>query len=506
MSEELARYNAAEDLLGRNLGPGRADRTAVIDRDGHHTYADIAAAANRFANLLVRLGIHQEARILLALEDSAAFHACFLGAIKAGVVPVPVNTLLTADDYAFIAADCRARLVVASPVQAERMQSIATRLPAFVDRGRAVAFTPLRDALAAESPHADTADTRRDEPAFWLYTSGTTGRPKGAIHAHGDLAATADTYGAGVLGIGADDVVFSAAKLFFAYGLGNSLTFPFSVGATAVLLDGAPAPAAVRDIIDRHRPTLFFGVPTLYAMLLNTGAVPAPGHRLRLALSAGEALPATLLDRWRAEVGTDILDGIGSTEMLHIYISNRPGDVRAGTSGTPVAGYEVEIRDDVGRVVPQGEIGDLYVKGPSMALGYWNRRATTAATFRGEWMRTGDKYRVDDGRYVYCGRGDDLLKVGGIYVSPMEVEDALLRHPGVAEAAVVGARDGDDLVKPKAFVVPATGHAPSPALEETLIEHVRETLAPYKRPRWVEFVPSLPKTATGKIQRYKLRQ
>jgi benzoate-CoA ligase family protein len=506
MSEEIARYNAAGDLLGRNIGPGRADRTAVIDRDGHHTYADVAAAANRFANLLARLGIHQEARILMALEDSAAFHACFLGAMKAGIVPVPVNTLLTADDYAFIAADCRARLVVASSAQAERMQSIAARVPAFVDRGRVGTFAPLRDALAQESPQADTADTRRDEPAFWLYTSGTTGRPKGAIHAHGDLAATAETYGAGVLGIRSDDVVFSAAKLFFAYGLGNSLTFPFSVGATVVLLDGPPAATAVKDILDRHRPTLFFGVPTLYAMLLNARALPAAGHRLRQAVSAGEALPATLLDRWRAEVGTDILDGIGSTEMLHIYISNRPGDVRAGTSGRPVPGYHVEIRDDSGDALPDGEIGDLYVKGPSMALGYWNRRTTTMATFRGEWMRTGDKYRVDDGRYVYCGRGDDLLKVGGIYVSPMEVEDALLRHPGVAEAAVVGAHDGDDLVKPKAFVVPATGHAPSPALEETLIEHVRETLAPYKRPRWVEFVTSLPKTATGKIQRYKLRQ
>jgi benzoate-CoA ligase len=363
----------------------------------------------------------------------------------------------------------------------------------------------LANALAAQSPHANVARTRQDDVAFWLYTSGTTGRSKGAMHAHSDLAETAVRYGSGVLGIHAEDVVFSAAKLFFAYGLGNGLTFPFAVGATAVLHDGAPTPDAVKRIIDMHRPTLFFAVPTLYAMLLNTGQLPAPGHRIRLAVSAGEALPASILERWRASVGVDILDGIGSTEMLHIYISNRSGNVRPGSSGTPVPGYGVELRDERGGVVGDGEIGDLFVKGPTMALGYWNRRATNQATFHGEWMRTGDKYRIDDGTYVYCGRSDDLLKVGGIYVSPMEVEDALLRHPAVAEAAVVGAPDADELVKPKAFVVAATGQTPNDALAHTLIEHVRATLAPYKRPRWIEFVPSLPKTATGKIQRFKLR-
>jgi benzoate-CoA ligase len=501
----LDEYNAATDLLDRNLVSERRDRVAVIDRDGTHTYAEIAERANRFANLLAAANVRPEQRILLALEDTAAFPVCFLGAIKAGVVPIPVNTLLTADDYAFMLADSRAAAVVASPTQAERMRAHAADIPAFTTAATVTGFTDLANALAAQSPHANAARTRPDDVAFWLYTSGTTGRSKGAMHAHSDLAETATRYGSGVLGIHAEDVVFSAAKLFFAYGLGNGLTFPFAVGATAVLHDGAPTPDAVKRIIDMHRPTLFFAVPTLYAMLLNAGQLPAPGHRIRLAVSAGEALPASILERWRASVGVDILDGIGSTEMLHIYISNRSGNVRPGSSGTPVSGYGVELRDERGGIVGDGEIGDLFVKGPTMALGYWNRRATNRATFHGEWMRTGDKYRIDDGAYVYCGRSDDLLKVGGIYVSPMEVEDALLRHPAVAEAAVVGAPDADELVKPKAFVVAATGQTPNDALAQTLIEHVRATLAPYKRPRWIEFVPSLPKTATGKIQRFKLR-
>jgi benzoate-CoA ligase len=495
-------YNAAVDLLERNLAPARARRTAVIDRDGAYTYADIATRANRFANLLESSGIRHEQRILLALEDTVAFPVCFLGAIKAGVVPMPVNTLLTAEDYAFMLADSRAAAVVASPAQAARIRPYVSHLPTFTTAPGVAGFAELSPLLAGESPHAQAVETSPDDVAFWLYTSGTTGKSKAAMHAHTDLVATAERYGREILAIRADDIVFSAAKLFFAYGLGNALTFPFAVGATAVLHDGPPTPDAVKRLIDTHRPTLFFGVPTLYAMLLNTGAVPAQGHRLRLAVSAGEALPAAILDRWRAAVGIDILDGIGSTEMLHIYMSNRSERVRPGSSGTPVDGYEVALRDEHGAPVREGEIGDLFVRGPSMAVGYWNRRATNRATFQGEWMRTGDKYRLDDGAYVYCGRSDDLLKVGGIYVSPMEVEDALLRHPAVAEAAVVGAEDDDQLIKPKAFVVLKPDVV---ATEQALIEHVRTTLAPYKRPRWVELVPSLPKTATGKIQRFKLR-
>jgi benzoate-CoA ligase len=505
MAGELEHYNAAADLLDRNATAARRDRVAVIDAEGAYTYADIADGANRFGSLLRAIGVAQEARILLVLEDTVAFVICFLGAIKAGVVPVPVSTSLTADDYRFIFTDSRARAIFTSAAQAARLRPLADTVPAFIDRGHAPGFQALEVALRNTSATDVCAQTHRDEPAFWLYTSGTTGRPKGVIHAHGDLLATAQCYGDAVLGLCADDVIFSAAKLFFAYGLGNALTFPFAVGATTVLLDGPPTPDAVKTVLDRRRPTLFFGVPTLYAMLLAAAALPASGHRLRLAVSAGEALPAALLQRWQERVGIDILDGIGSTEMLHIYISNRPGNVRPGTSGAPVPGYEVEIRGEDGRLLPAGEMGDLFVKGPSMALGYWNRRAMTQATFRGEWLRTGDKYRLDDGSYVYCGRSDDLLKVGGIYVSPMEVENALLQHAAVAEAAVIGARDADDLVKPKAFVVLNAGVGATQVLAATLVDHVRSLLAPYKRPRWVEFVPSLPKTATGKIQRFKLR-
>jgi benzoate-CoA ligase len=326
------------------------------------------------------------------------------------------------------------------------------------------------------------------------------------MHAHSDLLATAERYAIQVLQLTEQDLVFSAAKLFFAYGLGNSLTFPFAVGATVVLHDGAPAADAIKALIDRHKPTVFFAVPTLYAMLLNTGQVPDAGHRLRLAVSAGEALPEAILKRWQDATGIAILDGIGSTEMLHIYISNRPDDVRPGTSGTPVPGYQLKITDDHAGVVADGEMGDLHVSGPSLALGYWNRRALNQSTFQGGWMRTGDKYRRDaTGAYVYCGRSDDLLKVGGVYVSPMEVENALLEHDAVAEAAVVGAVDEDELIKPKAFVVTTTDVTADDALAAALIDHVRTTLASYKRPRWVEFVEVLPKTATGKIQRYKLR-
>ncbi len=497
------RYNAAEDLLSRNAG--RAHKIAVVDVDGEHSYGEITRAANRFANLLEAIGVHPEQRILLVLDDTVAFSICFLGAIKAGVVPIPLNTLFTADDYAFIIEDSRAAALFASPGHIDRLND-ADSIPGYVTGPPEQGFASFDEALAAQDHHAPTFASRADDVAFWLYTSGTTGRPKGAMHAHSDLLATADRYALEVLQLDEQDVVFSAAKLFFAYGLGNSLTFPFAVGATVVLHDGPPAADTIKALIDRHHPTVFFGVPTLYAMLLNTGQIPAAGHHLRLAVSAGEALPEAILKRWQDATGIAILDGIGSTEMLHIYISNRPDDVRPGTSGTPVPGYQVKLTDDDAGVVADGEMGDLHVSGPSLALGYWNRRALNQSTFQGGWMRTGDKYRRDaSGAYVYCGRSDDLLKVGGVYVSPMEVENALLEHDAVAEAAVIGAVDEDELVKPKAFVVTTADVTADDTLATALIEHVRTTLASYKRPRWVEFLEVLPKTATGKIQRYKLR-
>lgn len=359
----------------------------------------------------------------------------------------------------------------------------------------------------AGDDHA-TADTRPDDVAFWLYTSGTTGLPKAAMHVQTSLAETARCFGRGVLGIHAGDIIFSAAKLFFAYGLGNALTFPFSVGATSVLLADRPTPEAVLSTLRKYRPTVFFGVPTLYAMMLNQGLVPKPEEsRLRLCVSAGEVLPEALFRRWLERTGMEIVDAIGSTEMLHMFMSNRPGATRPGSSGQPLEGYEIRLLDDHGRPVPDGEVGDLYVKGPTSAVGYWNRNELSKQTFQGEWIRTGDKYLMsDNGCYRYCGRTDDLLKVGGIYVAPAEVENALLTHAAVAEAAVVGGRDADGLVKPRAFVVLAAGVAPARALEEELITHVRRQLAEHKRPRWIEFIDELPKTATGKIQRFKLRQ
>lgn len=509
MVPELARYNAAAELLEPNLVASRSERVAVIDKDGPHTYGEIAASANRFAHLLLQAGLQPEQRVLLVLEDTATFHVCFLGAMRAGMVPVPLNTLLTEDDYAFIVEDSRASAIVASTRLIENIPD-GLSLPRFcADRGSSARGTDFRDLWADldDCPaHVPESRTRADDVAFWLYTSGTTGRPKGVMHSHRDLLETAESYGRAVLQLDAQDVVFSAAKLFFAYGLGNSLTFPMAAGATAILLDGAPLPESVAETINSARPTVFFGVPTLYAMLLNTGDLPDERHRLRLCVSAGEAMPEAVLRKWLDSTGVEVLDGLGSTEMLHIFISNRAGQVQPGTSGTPVPNYEVRLLDDAGAEVARGEMGDLYVKGPSMCQGYWNRRRLNLDTFNGHWMRTGDRYRrTENGAYAHCGRSDDLLKVGGVYVSPMEVENALLEHAAVAEVAVVGAEDQDQLIKPKAFVVVAAGIANDVDLARALIEHTANRLAAYKRPRWIEFVQTLPKTATGKIQRFKLR-
>ncbi|HTK98264.1 MAG TPA: benzoate-CoA ligase family protein [Pseudomonadales bacterium] len=500
----VGNYNAADALLLPNLAHERAARVAVVDDAGTYTYAEIDRRASRFANVLRARGLVNRQRVLLCLEDSVDFPVCFLGAIRAGAIPVPLNTLLTPKDYAYIVSDSEAKLLVVSAALAPAWQSIlepTSPLDVLVS-GRSTSHPTLDRALADASHAHAVGPTRRDEPAFWLYTSGTTGNPKGVIHRHGDLEFTARTYGRQVLGITADDVVFSAAKLFFAYGLGNALTFPFSVGATVVLTAARPTPSVVKAILATHRPTLFCGVPTLYAMLLAEPELP-PRDRLRMCISAGEALPETLLQRWRDGVGLDILDGIGTTEMLHIFVSNRPGDVAPGTTGRAVPGYAVRIVDEHGNDTDVDAIGDLEVRGDSAAVGYWKLPEQSGATFRDGWVRTGDKYlRRASGHLVYCGRRDDLLKVGGIYVSPMEVENALLAHPAVIEVAVVGAQDADKLIKPKAIVV---ARSPSPALADELIAHVRGRLADYKRPRWIEFVDSLPKTATGKVQRYKLR-
>ncbi|HEX7273580.1 MAG TPA: benzoate-CoA ligase family protein [Casimicrobiaceae bacterium] len=507
------RYNAACDLLERNLQGGRGAKVAYIDDRGRYSYSELAQRVDRAANALLALGLVPEQRVLLALHDTIDFPSVFLGAIKAGIVPIAANTLLTATDYRYILDDSRANSLVVSP------PLVPTFEEAFRDGGRvylhevivagdaAPPYRQLSDLLARAGTSSIAAATTCDDPCFWLYSSGSTGAPKGTVHVQASMIQTAELYGRPVLGIRENDVVFSAAKLFFAYGLGNALSFPLSVGATTVLMAERPTPAAVFKRLTGHRPTIFYGVPTLYAAMLASPEFPSrESLSLRRCVSAGEPLPAEIGRRFHERSGVDILDGIGSTEMLHIFLSNRADDVRYGTTGVPVPGYDLRIVDEQGHDVADGEPGELLIRGPTAAMGYWNNRARSRTTFMGEWTRSGDKYlRNADGFYVYCGRNDDMLKVGGIWVSPAEVEGAVISHPAVLEAAVVAWEDGDRLVKPKAFVVLRDGQQAGPALASEIQEHVKQQLAHYKYPRQVEFISELPKTATGKIQRYKLR-
>ena len=554
-------YNAAVEFIDANLAKGRADKTAFIDASGSYTYGELAERVNRAGNALRALGAGMETRVLMCMVDDIDFPAVFWGAIKTGCVPVPINTLLTSNDYAHLLRDSRARVVVVSEALLDRFAPAlanqphveqvviagddthgSTHGPTGADSGdhraaiaRAEPGAPsaasagtestdrtgtstgtggpghhrLADLLADASPQLDPAPTTCDDVAFWLYTSGSTGTPKGSMHLHRDLVTTAVHYGVATLGIREDDLVYSAAKLFFAYGLGNGMTFPFYVGATAVVLAGRPTPDAVMSILREHQPTIFYGVPTLYgAMLaLPPGDAADGSSRLRLAASAGEALPAEIGSAWEERFGAPILDGLGSTEMLHIFLSNRRGDVRYGTTGKAVPGYRLRLIAETGEPAAPGEIGELWVSGDSSAVAYWNQREKSLATFHGPWTRTGDKYVVDEeGYYHYCGRTDDMLKVSGQWVSPFEVESALLGHEAVLEAAVVGAEDEQGLVKPKAFVVPREGVETDDALAAALQEFVKDRLAPFKYPRWIEFADDLPKTATGKIQRFKLRR
>ena len=503
-------YNAAHDLLERNAS--RPAKVAFIDAvsGAQLTYGELAEQSHRFANALRTQGFAPESRVLLAVLDTLEWPVVFLGCILAGVVPVAANTLLTARDFDFMLRDSRAQgLIVSQPLWPAFegiVAAIGSLKTVIVADAQATADDkPTVAALVQAAPAIrKVTETCSDDACFWLYSSGSTGTPKGTVHLHSHLLQTAELYGRGVLGIQEGDVVYSAAKLFFAYGLGNALTFPMSVGATTVLLPSRPTPDSVFGILKKFQPTIFYGVPTLYSLLLNDAGRPKKNElKLRVCTSAGEALPAEIGRKWTAEYGCDILDGIGSTEMLHIFLSNRPGQVRYGTTGKAVPGYELRIVGDDGRECGDDEIGELQISGPSSALMYWNDRARTKATFCGEWTRSGDKYTRDgDGYYTYGGRSDDMLKVGGIYVSPFEVEGSLMTHAAVLEAAVIGVADADELVKPKAFVVLKPGHAAS---EADLQTHVKSQLAPYKYPRWIEFVPDLPKTATGKIQRFKLR-
>jgi 4-hydroxybenzoate-CoA ligase len=514
--------NAVDYFVDRHLREGRGNVVAFRDPWRILTYAGLAEATHHFAGALRAAGIERERRVALLLLDTIDFPIAFWGALRAGVVPVPINTLLTHEMVGYVLADSRAdAVVISAPLVGALLPALHASAglrrivvsqpdgsgPATIDDPRQVGFATF---LSQGETDAPTAIAPADEVAFWLYSSGSTGAPKGVRHVHGNLKATSDTYGAQVLGIRAGDLMFSAAKAFHAYGLGNSMTFPMAVGAGAVLLPDRPTPDAVLDMLQHHQATMFGGVPTLYAALLASPRLTrhAGSARLRRCISAGEALPADIGRRWRDVVGVVILDGIGSTEMLHIFLSNREDDVHYGTSGTAVPGYEAHVLDEQGAPVPDGQAGELVVRGPSAADGYWHQRAKTRRTFRGEWTHTGDTYiREADGYFRFCGRSDEMLKVSGVWVSPFEVEEALISHPAVLEAAVVGHLDPDRLTKPKAFVVlqePARAQDPV-TLTELLQSYVKEQVGVWKYPRWIVFVDTLPKTATGKIQRFKLR-
>ncbi len=509
------RMNAAAVLVDANVEAGRGGQIAIYNAgDGSaHTYDDVLNMTNRTGNALKELGVRREERVMLLLPDSPEFVFCFFGAIKIGAVPIPTNTLLKPHDYEYLINDSRASVLAIGETLLDLIEPIRDRLH-YLDRIIVVGHDArgqlsYRELTEAASPELAPEMMSKDDACFWLFSSGTTGFPKGAVHLQHDMIVAADLYARSLLDINERDRTFSGAKLFFAYGLGNGLYFPFRVGATTILFPDKPDRINAFEIIQRYRPTLFFFVPTGYAGML---AVEDAAERfdtssLRLCVSAGEALPRPLYERWLERFGTEILDGIGSTEILHIFISNRPGRVRPGSTGEVVPGYEARIVDEDGRALPAGDVGELRIKGDSICSAYWNQHEATKNTIEGHWIRTGDQYTQDeDGYFWYQGRSDDMLKVGGIWVSPVEVESVLIQHPAVLESAVVGVADDHGLIKPKAFVVlkdPSSANGNE--LATTLQHFVKERSAVYKFPRWIEFVSELPKTATGKIQRFKLR-
>ena len=503
-------FNVAVPFVDRHVAEGRGAKIAIRSAAGEVTYAELAERVNRCGNALAGLGLRRGDRLLMVVKDCAEFFYLFWGAIKAGIIPVPLNTLLRADDYQFILEDSKCAALAWSPeFEGEVKAALAAARPKPgvalpVEGGK----RNVREEMARASAELRAVPSAATAACFWLYSSGSTGRPKGTVHRHRDLVVSSQLYGVDVLGAREDDVCFSAAKLFFAYGLGNAMAFPLWTGATAVLLEPKPTPQGTFETIERFRPTLFFGVPTLYAAQLQALETARPDlSSVRLCASAGEALPGDIFRRWKERTGLTILDGIGSTEALHIFISNRPEDVRPGTSGRVVPGYEVRIVTEAGEV-PPNEPGRLQVRGASTAAYYWNNPQKTAATMLGgDWLDTGDTYvRDEDGYFHYCGRSDDMLKVGGIWCSPIEIESKLVSHPKVLEVAVVGAPDASGLVKPEAYVVLRDGVSGSDALASELMLHCKSQLAPYKFPRRIYFVAELPKTATGKIQRFRLRQ
>jgi 4-hydroxybenzoate-CoA ligase len=512
-------YNAVSDFVDANVARGRGDKIAFADGERSLSYGELQARTCRFASALTALGLREENRVILLMPDNIDYPVAFWGTMRAGIVPIPMNTLLTAEQYLYLFNDSRAVAAIVVPALARMLLSVRDRLPRLAiiivvgadaqDKASLRDVHFFEDLLARGDAAPFIAPTMSDEVAFWMYTSGSTGDPKAVRHVHTSMMAAARLMGQGVIGIRDDDVAFSAAKLSFSYGLGNAMAFPMSVGASAVLMPERPTPQSVLAAIRRHQPTIFYAVPSLYAALLAQPEIGrgAGSERLRLCVSAGEALPKNLGERWRKVIGVDVLDGLGSTEMFQTFLSNRPGEVRYGSTGKPVPGYDLKIVDEHGRELPDGEIGELVVRGPSAGESYWNQRAKSRRTFAGEWTYTGDKFMRDaDGYYYCCGRTDDMFKVNGMWVSPFEVEAALASHEAVLEAAVIGKQDADGLVKPKAFVVLKNGHAAGEALFEALRAHVKERAGPWKYPRWIDVTADLPRTATGKLQRFKLRE
>ncbi|HEX9160093.1 MAG TPA: benzoate-CoA ligase family protein [Thermoanaerobaculia bacterium] len=496
------RFNSAEWFIARHGREGRGDSTALIDGEGGMTYGALDDAVRRFAGALRTAGVRRDERVAFIAPDTRWLSIGFWGAIAAGAVAVPVNTLLKPADYRYVIDDCAARITIVDPsiLAPAEIASLDTEVWT-VDE--------MKKRCEVAAPFESYVETHRDGMAFFLYSSGTTGEPKGVVHLQHDMWICCETYGKSVLEIRPDDRCFSVAKLFFAYGLGNAQYFPFHVGASAVLFPARPTPEAVFEQVRRHRPTLFFAVPTAFANMLGAmdSGAKADFSSVRLCVSAGEALPGAILERWRAHTGLDILDGIGSTEICHIFVSSRRGEIRPGSTGKPVGGYEVRLVDETGATVPRGEMGDLLVRGDSTMALYWNKHEATKTALRGDWIRTGDKYHEDDdGFFFHGGRSDDMMKAGGIWVSPVEVEGVLIRHPSVAECAVIAVADEDGLHKPHAVVVLRSGVEPSDAIAAELRSLVKESLAPYKCPRNITFVSELPKTATGKVKRYLLRE
>ena len=503
-------FNVAVPFIDRHLEEGRGDKVVIqVHGGGKVTYATLAEHVNRAGNALLDLGIKPGDRVLLMVKDAPDFYYIYWGAIKAGVLPVPLNTLLRAKDYAYMIENSEAAGVIYSPEFSEEVEpslEAASHKPLAVLRTEGSGKTFAMHMAAADIT-LEPASVSPEDDAFWLYSSGSTGNPKGVVHAHKDMVITSQRYAVETLGMTEDDINFSAAKLFFAYGLGNAMTFPLWVGGSAILFAGPPSPADMHEITETFRPTIYYGVPTLYAAQLKSMEnTDVDLSSIRIFISAGEALPPDLLRRWTEKTGAEILDGIGTTEILHIFLSNRPGEVKPGASGKTVPGYEAKIVDDDGNEVPDGETGSLMIRGESLLKLYWRNPEKTAESLRNGWMYTGDTYyRDEDGFLFCCGRSDDMLKVGGIWCSPVEIEAKLVEHPKVLEAAVVGRADDDELIKPEAFVVLNNEGDASDALSTELLDHCKTGLARYKYPRWFNFVDDLPKTATGKIQRFRLR-